>query len=406
MVLFETFPVCKVCIDNYLKYFRQLGPPTLFLTLSSSEYAWDDLLISILKTKNKPEIKELLSQMKTDSIAGIPKSEFLNNDVDFIKSKSNHIVEEMSSPERNRFVNDNIVLTTIEFQNRVQHISKLLKTRGFMDSSNKYKVEDSFLRIEHQMRGAPHAHCLLWLVEEGQYQKKKVSFNGEIKEISVPKPAPTFKNSVFGKVGQEREEGKKNLIDFIDSLITIDQGDLATRNIHGHTFTCQKGKKKIIRIQPNEGHGKFKIPKDSELLVVPSCRFGFPRFPMERAMILEPLNPADVSEEQIKIATKNYKKIQKFMTRQCFGEERKRFFSLTFQDFLWHLDLSEAQYYEALQSQIKGRAKLFLKRTTSQSFINNYNQKIMEKHNSNMDISVVFDEYQVAQGRLPNVTML
>ena len=255
-----------------------------------------------------------------------------------------------------------------------------------------------------QMRGAPHAHCLLWLVEDGETIKKKVVFNGELKEIEVPKPAPAFKNCVFGKTGEEREEGKNKLIEFIKSIITIEEGKLATRNVHGHRFTCQKSKKKVIKIQPNEGHGRFKVPKDSELLIFPSCRFGFPRLPMKTTKILEPLTTQDYSEEEIKIATKNFKKIQKFLIRQTFvyknddsSEERKRFFGLSFKEFLWHLDLTEAEYLMALQSQIKGKAKLFLQRTTAQVFINNYNTKIMEKHDSNMDISIVFDEFQVAQ---------
>ena len=88
------------------------------------------------------------------------------------------------------------------------------------------------------MRGAPHAHCLLWLVEDGQTIKKKIVFNGKIKEIDVPKPAPTFKSLVYGRDGEDREHGKNELLKFIKSVLTIENGPLATRNIHGHRFTC------------------------------------------------------------------------------------------------------------------------------------------------------------------------
>ena len=105
---------------------RQLGAPTLFLTLSSAEYAWDDLLISILKTKKDiRDVKQLILEMKSDFINGIPKADFLERDENFIQANSKHIVEEMTSQERNKFVNSNIVLTTIEFQNRIQHIFKV-----------------------------------------------------------------------------------------------------------------------------------------------------------------------------------------------------------------------------------------------------------------------------------------
>ena len=254
------------------------------------------------------------------------------------------------------------------------------------------------------MRGAPHAHCLLWLVEDGKTVKKKIVFNGNIEEIDVPKPAPTYKNLVYGRVGAEREQGKDELLKFIESILTIENEELAKRNVHGHRFTCQKNKRKILKIQPNEGHGKFLQTGQSEVLVLPKCRFGFPRFPMSASKILEPLSPVEVSEEEIKIAKNNFKKIQKFIVRQTLchknedvSEEKKRFFKLSFDDFLWHLDLSESQYLTALQSEIKGNAQLFLQRETSQIFINNYNKKLMQTHDSNMDISIVFDEYQVAQ---------
>ena len=253
------------------------------------------------------------------------------------------------------------------------------------------------------MRGAPHAHCLLWLTEDGETTKKKVIFNGEKKEIDVPKPAPCFKNMVFGKSGAAREEGKKELIDFVHSLVTIENSELATRNIHGHTFTCQKSHRKNIKIQPHEGHGKFKPPGDSSLIVFPRCRFGFPRMPMLLTKILEPLNTEEHSEEEIKKATKTFKKIEKFMVRQTLSqrkgelpEERKRFLNLTFEDFLKHLEINDNEYELALRSSVKGQAKLFLQRSPSQVFINNYNKAIMEKHDSNQDISIVFDEFQIA----------
>ena len=123
----------------------------MFLTLSSSEYAWDDLLVSLLKTKQRRDICELFSEMKTDVIGGMPKEEFLEKDENFIKSNLQQIVQAMTQQERNRFVNNNIVLTTIEFQNRVSHIFNKLKTKGFLDDNKKYRLEDSFFRIEHQV---------------------------------------------------------------------------------------------------------------------------------------------------------------------------------------------------------------------------------------------------------------
>ena len=79
------------------------------------------------------------------------KEDFLENNESFIKANAQQIVAAMSPSERNKFVNSNIVLTTIEFQNRIQHIFKLLKSKGFIDETKKYRLEDSFIRIEHQV---------------------------------------------------------------------------------------------------------------------------------------------------------------------------------------------------------------------------------------------------------------
>ena len=89
--------------------------------------------------------------MKTDLVGGNPKDEFIEKDENFMKENAKEIVKAMTSQERNRFINSNIVLTTIEFQNRVAHIFKQLKTKGFLDDSKKYRLEDSFFRIEHQV---------------------------------------------------------------------------------------------------------------------------------------------------------------------------------------------------------------------------------------------------------------
>ena len=79
------------------------------------------------------------------------------------------------------------------------------------------------------------------------------------------------------------------------------------------------------------------------------------------------------------------------------SEERRRFLKLTFKEFLEHLEMDEETYSTAIRTSIKGQAQLFLQKNPDQVFINNYNKPIMEMHNSNQDLSVVIDEWQVAQ---------
>ena len=58
------------------------------------------------------------------------------------------------------------------------------------------------------MRGAPHAHCLLWLTEDGETTKKKVVINGERREIDEPKQAPCLKIQILGNLEKKESKGK------------------------------------------------------------------------------------------------------------------------------------------------------------------------------------------------------
>ena len=89
--------------------------------------------------------------MKSETIYNIPKEEFALKDEKFIKENLEHILDDMSSSEMNKLVNENIVFTTMEFKNRIDQIFKQLKIKGFLDDTMKYRLEDSFIRIEHQV---------------------------------------------------------------------------------------------------------------------------------------------------------------------------------------------------------------------------------------------------------------
>ena len=105
--------------------------------------------------------------------------------------------------------------------------------------------------------------------------------------------APTFDNTVAGKTGKEREDAAQRVCDFADMVMRgkkVDEGAPLSKEIgsfqqHNHTFTCHKKRKKCV-IYPNEGHSKTKKMtkkeiKDSPKLVYHSCRFNFPKFPIQ-----------------------------------------------------------------------------------------------------------------------------
>ena len=125
---------------NLMAVLRQNGCPSLFLTVSSAEYKWKELVRQILITEWKQEV-------------------------------SMEYVESLSESERNKIISRSAVQSTVHFQKRIEKLFNLLKYNDIFDG---YTVPDFFYGIEFQARGAPHLHALLWLQDS----------NGEI--------APTF----------------------------------------------------------------------------------------------------------------------------------------------------------------------------------------------------------------------
>lgn len=364
--------------------------------------------------KSKPDagrIENIINNMKQrDKISHL----WNLKDKEELREHAYEIVNHMNGPEMTKLVNDHIVHTTIDFNSRIKTVFKLLKLPGFFDKNEKYFINDYFIRIEHQMRGAPHAHILLWMVHTHQFEEKKTYVNGEERISQENRPAPNYRNSVLGKRGQEREEGKRILEEFADELITLDlDDDLVTKyQTHKHTFTCTKQRKNsYFTVQEDEGFGKEDGKRKGPSLRTPKCRFHFPRFPMRKTSLLEPLvqtqpnviNENSVSEIIIKKADVNLNRIRKFMLRNLFSndsderqKDREAFFNFTFDEFLDKLGISEVDYIRALRRSVKGRASLFLKRKCNQVFVNNYNKNIMAVHPANQDFAICIDEFQVA----------
>ena len=117
---------------NVMSLLRQLGCPSIFLTLSSAEFDWPELLQEVAETgyRRKFTIEEINS---------------------------------LSNREKNRLISQNVVITTLHFNRKFQKLFTLMKHNFFGVEGNQYKVSSFFFRIEFQMRGSPHVHSLLWL---------------------------------------------------------------------------------------------------------------------------------------------------------------------------------------------------------------------------------------------------
>ncbi|KAH9388380.1 hypothetical protein TYRP_023548, partial [Tyrophagus putrescentiae] len=166
---------------------RQLGPPTLFLTLSQAQTEWPQLLITLAKVLDNRELSEeeaeaLPRQEKLDLLRRHPVTvaHYFNRKVDLLFNFMQHC-----APKESPFGTD-------------------------------AKLVDYCVRVEFGSEtGAPHTHCLLWL-------------SGD----KVPSP-----NSEDGQL----------ISDFADQCISCSQGTtdaerelVAKHQMHYHSDSCQK----------------------------------------------------------------------------------------------------------------------------------------------------------------------
>jgi hypothetical protein len=117
---------------NVMALLRQNGSPSLFLTLSCAEYSWETLL------------KEIVEHVEGKEVS-----------MDYIK--------EMAHQKKNKLISENVVLSTLHFQKRIEKELKLMNFPKFLDDNCPFSLKSYYYRVEFQQRGAPHIHCLLWL---------------------------------------------------------------------------------------------------------------------------------------------------------------------------------------------------------------------------------------------------
>ncbi len=163
-----------------LAMIRQIGIPTLFLTLSSAETKWPELLIILSKVIN-------------------------GNDI--CKQEA----EQMSYTDKCELIRKDPVTCARYFDKRIRELFSVLSAPN--GPFGKYVIVDHYIRVEFQHRGSPHVHCLIWLYDAPKY--------------------------IAGNT-----ESLKNCIDFINTFITSSSDDatddLVALQTHRHSFSCKK----------------------------------------------------------------------------------------------------------------------------------------------------------------------
>ncbi|XP_031629676.1 uncharacterized protein LOC116344956 [Contarinia nasturtii] len=159
---------------------RQLGKPTIFMTLSPGEKRWPELLQVLYKFHYHQDITVEEAMRLSDEI----KTKLVRNDpvlcAQYFKFKSD------------KFIN------------------LLQKLHSIFDE---FELIDYYIRVEFQKRGAPHIHVMIWL-----------------------KNAPTLDPN-------DLIESERQIIAFIDRFITCmndKSNPYVSYQCHIHTHTCQK----------------------------------------------------------------------------------------------------------------------------------------------------------------------
>ena len=115
---------------------RQLGLPTLFLSLSANDLHWPELIIALGKLVDNVDYTEA------------------------VESKT------LSWETRSRLVQSDPVTCVRHFDHRVsQFIETVLKS----PQSPFGVLQDYFYRVEFQQRGSPHIHMLAWIRDSPKY---------------------------------------------------------------------------------------------------------------------------------------------------------------------------------------------------------------------------------------------
>ena len=206
------------------------------------------------------------------------------------------------------------------------------------------KIADWFYRVEYQQRGCPHIHMLIWLED-----------------------APVY-----------RCNNDSDVTTFIDKIITCKKPNndpelvlLVNRQMHRHCQTCRKKSKA-------------------------ECRFNFPQPPMKSTTILHPLGD-DVSETEVRKHKDTWKNISKHLNDMKEGED------ITFDQLLINLNVTEQNYYLAIQSSLNAPT-IFLRRNPNEQRVNNYNSACLKAWRANMDIQFVLDVYACAAYIVPYIS--
>lgn len=189
----EAFKSCLASVVNSPAYFdqeknkvmamiRQLGKPSIFLTLSPCEKDWQELHVILKET-------QLMRKLTASELKD---------------------VTELTNKEKQDLITSDPVITATYFNHRFLAMFRVIRDEKGIFAD--HPVKDYYYRVEYQQRGSPHVHMLLWLENVPVFDPKEPASFHSVERV-------------------------------IDKYISCSsENPYASYNHHHHTFTCYKTK--------------------------------------------------------------------------------------------------------------------------------------------------------------------
>ena len=346
---------------EFIAKLENLGPFTIFLTLSCGDRRWSENFSSLLELEG--HTVELSNEWEEVRVDGIPLSEFI------AQNEGQH-----------EFIRKNILNATRIFEDRVKKFIKNI----IMSEFGAIPCSFYSYKTEWQLRGASHIHMVMW-VNYKELTRQYPEFDNLESSIE---------NMCNDKILTEEEEDViKRFADMISSVSLKDPAttDIVREvNFHHCTRACRK-------------YSSF-------------CRFHFPRFPVAQTLVATPnkVKYPDPEErnrvgEWTKLALSKVKNILKdeAVMAQIVKDTKSldiksriiavllsagldEFFELSSD----HKDELYNEYLQCLKLSFTGY-QIVLERDIDEIYINNYNSEWIRAWNANLDIQIVLDHYAI-----------
>ena len=421
---------------------RQLGCPTFFITFSPSEVNWYELISVLIRVNSNSDMtlrqcaamerEKRLEHISNDPITCARYFEnrmgllmaylqavngpFKENRildffwrVDFQYRGSPHVhmmvwLADAPLYETRQQMKTNLLMNKL-IEAQIQH-----KADHKLDDFNEEEVieelenSEDFGQLVDFKYDKNYNECIDFI---DKFITAKRTKDNMIKEI-IDLPKKTYKNTFVSSTpnrtgliplcSNSTNSSLPSLNFTPDPIIECDQDQEPLPKTNQTYMNNPTEKMVTLKFQQHKHMDNCRIRKTINGIDELFCKYNFPWPILERTIILEPLSEND---PQYEIAERHDLLIKKklnalnddFELEDQFDEEKFNFLSQ--EQLLIDLGLTFDQYILALRSSIT-KSTVFLKRNSSETFLNNYNSDIIIRHRANMDIQFITDPYGCA----------